>query len=180
MLLTYRNQPYLSLRHLWWDQGECDSWEVKTWSLQHRRLTSWRCNDFWPNLWLQMKLNATVPKGVRSWTIMDLLMRTVIGTTSYKHSSTCFDMKTFFKHILTQVAKTTRFLEQRIQSMPTRMGTTLRLGKSWHGETFSEHFRTVFQCFFFSKECLIFEIFDIIWRFDVHWSRASVRCRFQK
>ena len=71
--------------------------------------------------------------------------------TSYKHSSTCFDMKTFFKHILTQVAKTTRFLEQRIQSMPTRMGTTLRLGKSWHGETFSEHFRTVFQCFFLGK-----------------------------
>lgn len=57
-------------------------------------------------------------------------------------------MKTFFKHILTQVAKTTRFLEQRIQSMPTRMGTTLRLGKSWHDETFSELF---FNVFFFRK-----------------------------
>lgn len=64
------------------------------------------------------------------------------GYQNYK-LQTLIDMlrhEDFFQTYFPQVAKTTRFLMQRIQSMPTRMGTTLRLGKSWQGETFSELF----------------------------------------
>ena len=110
--------------------------------------------------------------------IMDLLMGTVIGTqvtNTPRHASTWRLFQTYFN----ASCQDHPFPRAEDPKHADEDGDYFEVGQKlarWIFRTF----QNCFSMFFFSQECLIFEIFDIIWRFDVHWGRASVRCRFQE